>query len=72
MSASYLVRGKRVFWTWVGSDNWTSRGMESDQAVLGMSGTGYRTFGRAFSLLTARDDGVFGRACRDMVSAGPT
>jgi hypothetical protein len=63
MSASYVVRGKRQFWTWVGSDNWTTRGMESDQAVLGMSRTGYRDFGRAFSLLTARDDGVFGRDC---------
>jgi hypothetical protein len=63
MSATYLKRGKREFWTWVGSDNWTTRGMDSDQAVLGMSGTGYRSFGRAFSLLTARDDGVFGRDC---------
>lgn len=63
MSASYLVRGERVFWTWIGSDNWTSRGMKSDQAVLGVRGAGYREFGRAFSLLTARDDGVFGRAC---------
>jgi hypothetical protein len=63
MSATYVVRGQREFWTWVGSDNWTTRGMLSDQAVLGMSGAGYRTFGRAFSLLTARDDGVFGSAC---------
>ena len=63
MSATYVARGERVFWTWIGSDNWTSRGMESDQAVLGVSGAGYRRFGRAFSLLTARDDGVFGRAC---------
>jgi hypothetical protein len=63
MSATYVVGGKRHYWTWVGSDNWTSRGMESDQAVLGLSGTGYRAFGRAFELLTARDDGVFGRDC---------
>lgn len=63
MSATYVVDGEREHWTWVGSDNWTSRGMESDQAVLGLSRVGYREFGRAFVRLTSRDDGVFGSDC---------
>jgi hypothetical protein len=63
MAATYVVGGQREFWTWIGSDNWTSRGMASDQAVLGFRGAGYRTFGRLFARLTARDDGGYGDAC---------
>lgn len=65
MAASYVVRGDRVHWTWVGSDNWTSRGAASDQAVLGIAGRRpYEQFGRALTLVTGRDDGRYGSECQ--------
>lgn len=65
MAASYVVAGDRVHWTWVGSDNWTSRGTASDQAVLGMEGRAtYVQFGRALALVTGRDDGRYGAECQ--------
>jgi hypothetical protein len=64
MAATWLAGGVRHFRTWVGSDNWTSQGMASDEAVVGIDGDeGYRTFSRAFALVAARTDGVSGTAC---------
>lgn len=64
MAATWVYRGTRHVRTWVGSDNWTSQGMASDEAVLGVDGAeGYRTFSAAFALLTRRTDGVGGAAC---------
>ncbi|MDO7867387.1 phospholipase D-like domain-containing protein [Nocardioides jiangxiensis] len=65
MALTYVHRGRTVRWTWVGSDNWTSRGMTSDQAVLGLEGAGpQRQFVAAFAPLARRTDGLDGRTCR--------
>ena len=64
MSATWLDSRGRHFRTWVGSDNWTSQGTADDEAVLGVDGVqGFRTFARAFALVTSRTDGVSGAAC---------
>jgi hypothetical protein len=64
MSATWLEGGTRRFRTWVGSDNWTSRGTADDEAVLGVDGAeGFGTFARAFALVAGRTDGVSGSAC---------
>jgi hypothetical protein len=64
MTATWTAGGSRHFRTWVGSDNWTSAGTASDEAVLGVDGAeGYETFNRAFALVTARKDRVSGPAC---------
>ncbi|MDH2415605.1 phospholipase D-like domain-containing protein [Nocardioides sp. CER19] len=64
MAASWLDGGTRRFRTWVGSDNWTSRGTADDEAVLGVDGAeGFHTFARAFALVAGRTDGVSGAAC---------
>jgi hypothetical protein len=66
MSASYLVNGQRVWWTWIGSDNWTSQNMVSDQAVLGVRGAdAYAQFGSAFLRAAQRPGGLQGRACHE-------
>lgn len=65
MAATFVRDGAREHWTWVGSDNWTSRGMYSDEAVVGIAGKpGYQQFEQALRLLTQRRDGVPTRACR--------
>lgn len=65
MAATWMSRGRRVHWTWVGSDNWTSAGMDDDEAVLGVAGAeGYRTFRAAFRAVARRTDGVATRDCR--------
>lgn len=65
MSASYVTGGRRQHWTWVGSDNWTSEGMSSDEAVLGIrSEAMHAQFQRYVDRLRARADGVFDGACR--------
>jgi hypothetical protein len=57
MSASYVRNGTRRYWTWIGSDNWTSHTMNSDQTVVGLEGRGlYSRFGRLFRVLTERAD----------------
>lgn len=64
MAASWERGVVRRFRTWVGSDNWTSRGTASDEAVLGIEGRdGYQAFGRAFALVAGRTDGVGSGAC---------
>jgi hypothetical protein len=64
MSASYVVNGQRVWWTWIGSDNWTSDNMVSDQAVLGLRGAdAYKQFTTAFLRVAQRSGGVVGGAC---------
>jgi hypothetical protein len=64
MTATWTAGGTRRWRTWVGSDNWTSVGTASDEAVLGVDGVeGYRTFDRAFALVSGRRDRVSGTAC---------
>lgn len=57
MSASYVARGARRFWTWIGSDNWTTHTMNSDQTVVGIAGRDvHRQYVRHFGVLTGRPD----------------
>lgn len=57
MSASYLSGGERRFWTWIGSDNWTTHTMNSDQTVVGIEGRDvHRQYVRHFGVLTERPD----------------
>lgn len=57
MSASYDAAGGRRYWTWIGSDNWTTHTMNSDQTVVGLAGRDvHRTFVRHFGVLTERAD----------------
>ena len=57
MSASYVAGGRRRFWTWIGSDNWTTHTMNSDQTVVGIEGRDvHRQFVRHFDVLTKRPD----------------
>jgi hypothetical protein len=63
-SATWVDGAGRHFRTWVGSDNWTSQGTADDEAVLGVDGVrGFRTFAKAFALVTSRPDGVTGTRC---------
>lgn len=65
MSASWLAGGQRQYWTWVGSDNWTSRGMSSDEAVLGVrSRPMHARFSAYVDRLRHRAGGVFDAACQ--------
>lgn len=65
MSASWVVEGRRQFWTWIGSDNWTSRGMSSDEAVLGVrSRSMHALFGAQVDRLQRRTGGVFDAGCQ--------
>ena len=67
MTASYVRNGRRVRWTWVGSDNWTTNGMESDEAVLGLRGrVPYTRFGRVFRTITQRPGAVPLHRCDPM------
>ncbi|WP_459985962.1 phospholipase D-like domain-containing protein [Nocardioides sp. AN3] len=55
MTATWVSGGVRHFRTWVGSDNWTSQGTASDEAVLGVDGAeGNAAFDRAFALIASR------------------
>jgi len=57
MSASYDARGGRRYWTWIGSDNWTTHTMNSDQTVVGIEGRDvHRQYVSHFSVLTDRAD----------------
>lgn len=58
MSASWMRRGHRVYWTWVGSDNWTDDNyLRSDQVELGLEGPDlYREFNRVFATIARRPD----------------
>ncbi|UDY25253.1 phospholipase D-like domain-containing protein [Nocardioides sp. Kera G14] len=38
MAATWIDHGRRTWWTWLGSDNWTSQGTTDDEAVLGLEG----------------------------------
>lgn len=60
MSASWLSGGRRVFWTWVGSDNWNDDNyLKADQVELGLAGRGlYRNFDRIFATIARRPDVV--------------
>ncbi|QSR26497.1 hypothetical protein CFH99_12770 [Nocardioides aromaticivorans] len=65
MSASWLSGGRRQYWTWVGSDNWTTDGMASDEAVLGIrSRPMHARFLAYFERLRTRAGGVYDAACR--------
>lgn len=65
MSASWLASGRRQYWTWVGSDNWTTEGMASDEAVLGIrSRPMHSRFLSYFERVRTRPGGVFDGACR--------
>lgn len=69
MSAAWVEDGKRERWTWIGSDNWTSRTLISDQAVLGLAGNRlHRQFVTHFEVLAARSD-HFGHPCDDLVAS---
>lgn len=68
MSASWIEDGERRHWTWIGSDNWTSHTLRSDQAVLGIEGRRWhRQFVEHFRALTARPDHI-GYPCDAMVA----
>lgn len=57
MSASYVDGGTRHYWTWIGSDNWTTHTMSSDQTVVAIAGRNvYHRYGRLFDVLTRRPD----------------
>ncbi|MDZ5622580.1 phospholipase D-like domain-containing protein [Nocardioides sp. HM23] len=57
MSATYVARGERRYWTWIGSDNWTTHTMNSDQTVVGIAGRDvHRQYVRHFDVLTERPD----------------
>jgi len=64
MSASWLAGGRRQYWTWVGSDNWTTDGMASDEAVLGIrSRPMHARFLDYFERVRTRGGGVYDGAC---------
>lgn len=64
MGLRYVKAGSTRHWTWIGSDNWSSRGTTSGQAVLGMKGrAAHDQFLAYFQPLARRSDGVFGAAC---------
>ncbi|MCZ4497508.1 MAG: hypothetical protein JWQ74_61 [Marmoricola sp.] len=55
MAATWTARGSRVWWTWVGSDNWTSGGTADDEAVLGLQGRNpYADYSKAFDAVRQR------------------
>lgn len=57
MSASYVAGGSRRYWTWIGSDNWTTHTMNSDQTVVGIEGRDvHHAYARHFRVLTERAD----------------
>lgn len=65
MSASWLAGGERQYWTWVASDNWTTDGMASDEAVLGIrSRAMHARFGAYVERLRTRPGGVYDAACQ--------
>lgn len=67
MAATWKVRGSRVWWTWAGSDNWTSGGTRDDEAVLGLQGKRlYAAYGKAFEEVRRRD-GVPTSSCRPVL-----
>lgn len=69
MSATWVERGERHHWTWIGSDNWTSKTLNSDQAVLGLAGRRlHQRFVTHFDALTARPD-HFGYPCDELVAS---
>lgn len=64
MSASWLSGGRRQYWTWVGSDNWTTDGMSSDEAVLGIRSRPMHTrFVSYFERVRTRTGGVYDADC---------
>ncbi|NGZ99803.1 hypothetical protein G5V59_04265 [Nocardioides sp. W3-2-3] len=64
MSATYVAGGRRQYWTWVGSDNWTTDGTASDEAVLGIESRAMHEAFRAYAeRLRTRPGGVFESAC---------
>lgn len=64
MAIRYVRDGRVRHWTWVGSDNWTTRGMAGDQASLGFSGrAAHRQFVEMFAPLAQRTDGLGPERC---------
>lgn len=64
MAASYVAGGRRQYWTWVGSDNWTTDGTASDEAVLGIESRAMHALFRAYvERLRTRPGGVFEESC---------
>lgn len=67
MAATWLRAGRRTWWTWVGSDNWTSQGTTDDEAVLGLAGRGpYDAYAAAFDVVRRRQ-GVPTASCAPRV-----
>ncbi|MFT4263006.1 MAG: phospholipase D-like domain-containing protein [Nocardioides sp.] len=67
MSATWRQDGVRTWWTWIGSDNWTSQGAPDDEAVLGLAGRRlYDEFQAAFENVRRRD-GVPTQTCSPVV-----
>lgn len=65
MSATWVADGQRRHRTWIGSDNWTSKGMLSDEAVLGIDGRApHQLFQQYVERLRDRRGGVLDDACR--------
>lgn len=70
MAATWVAHGSRQYRTWIGSDNWTSDSLVSDQAVLGLAGSSYfRQFWHDTSLLF-RPGGVPTARCRPTDGVG--
>lgn len=70
MAATWVSHGSRQYRTWIGSDNWTSDSLVSDQAVLGLAGSSYfRQFWHDTSLLF-RSGGVPTSRCRPTDGVG--
>lgn len=68
MSATWVAEGEQEHWTWIGSDNWTSNTLVSDQAVLGLAGRRlHQQFVAHFEELAERPD-HFGHPCDDLVA----
>lgn len=59
MTATFTRHGRREHWTWIGSDNWTSNGLRSDDAVVGVRGRpAHDRLEEAFDRVWGRDDRV--------------
>ncbi|MCL2543650.1 MAG: phospholipase D-like domain-containing protein [Nocardioidaceae bacterium] len=67
MAATYVRGGTVHRWTWIGSDNWTSRSEDNDEAVLGVqSATIQRQFLADFDSIWGRQGSVMPSACHPL------
>jgi hypothetical protein len=64
MTATWRRGGRTHRWTWIGSDNWTSRGQDNDEAVLGVdSASIQRQFLFHFARIWHRHGAVLADRC---------